>query len=50
MVTIALAAATCLLCSASTSAPAGTWLTIAVMVPALRASPISPWVQRSLVR
>ena len=38
------AAAAFLLRMASTAAPPGTWLTIALIVPTESASPISPWV------
>ena len=36
--------------SASTSAPPGNWLTMAVMVPTLSAAPMEPWVQAALLR
>ena len=41
---IAQAAAPFLFFIASTAAPAGTWLTIALIVPTDSAMPISPWV------
>src|SRR5215469_6055109 len=41
---IAQAAAAFLLRKASTAAPPGTWLTMALIVPTESASPISPWV------
>ena len=35
---------------ASTSAPAGTWLAMAVTVPMLSATPMDVWVQPAVVR
>ena len=50
MATQAASAASRLLCSQSTTAPPGNWLTMPAMVPRLRAVPICPWVQASEVR